>query len=176
MATEAPLAPESAARWRLTRRCAVTPGQLLLSYAVVVALSSTTSVLFGWHGIWVVPVFCLMVVLIAGAMYLTHMAHATDGEEITLRPDGEVTIAVVRGLKTRRYRMNAAWLRLERGGREKNRLWLCSSQLRVEVASQLRDRDRRRFEGELRRALATREAGVLQAPVAARGIVAPACY
>jgi uncharacterized membrane protein len=96
-------------------------------------------------------------------MYLSHMAHATDGEEITLRPDGELTIDVVRGLKSRRYRMNAAWLRMERGGREKNRLWLCSNQLRVEVASQLRVRDRRRFEGELRRALASREASSGQA-------------
>ena len=141
-------------RWRLVRRCAVTPAQLLLGYAVVVVLCSATSLLFGWHGLWPVPLFCLVVVLLAGAMFLTYMTHATDGEEVTLTPEGEITVDVTQGLKTQRYRLQANWLR---GERYKERLWLCCGRVRVEVGTQLRPAERRRFENELRLALVHRE-------------------
>lgn len=155
----APGAP-APSRWRMVRRCSVTPGQLLMSYAVVVTLSSATAVLFGWHGIWPVPFFCLMVVLLAGVMYLTYMTHATDGEEVTLTPEGEVTVDVTRGLQTQRYRLQASWLR---GERYQERLWLCCGRVRVEVGTQLRPAERRRFENELRRALVHREYSMRQA-------------
>jgi uncharacterized membrane protein len=147
-------------QWRLTRRCALTPDQLLLSYAVVVAVSVVIALGFGWSGLWIVPVYCLIQIVIAGAMYLYYMLHATDGERITFNPpDGDLAIEVVRGLHTRHYRMNLAWAHLERGGADRERLWLCCSPLRVEVATQIPSRERPRIERELKQALAaSREA------------------
>ena len=63
------------------------------------------------------------------------MVHTTDSEQITFSPDGNLAIEVVRGLNMRHYRMNPAWMHLERGGADKDRLWLCCSPLRVEVAT-----------------------------------------
>jgi uncharacterized membrane protein len=137
----------------MVRPCSITPAQLLLSYALVVAFSSGIAAWFGWHGIWPVPLFCLLVVLVAVCMYLSYMTHACDGEEVTLKPDGEITVDVIRGLETRRYRMQATWLR---GERCRGRLWLCYGRDRVEVGTQLGTAERRRFENELRRAIACR--------------------
>ena len=148
-------------QWRLTRRCALTPEQLLLSYAVLVAFSAVIALVFGWHGYWVVPLHCLLQLVIAGAMYFYYMLHAADGEQITFSPDGDLDIEVVRGLKVRHYRMNLAWARLERGGARQERLWLCCSPLRVEVATRLAARDRRRVERELKQALADRQSGAI---------------
>ena len=146
-------------QWWLTRRCALTPGQLLLSYAAMVTLSAATALVFGWQGLWLVPLYCLVQVLAAGAMYLVHMLHAVDGEHICFSPDGQLTIAVMRGLTTRHYCMNPLWTRLERDGPRQERLWLCCSPLRVPVASQLALAERRRVERELRQALLARQAG-----------------
>lgn len=154
------------AHWRLVRRCALTPGQLLLSYAAVLAVSGLTAMLFGWRGVWMVPLFCLLQAVLAGAMYLNYFIHAIDGEQITLRRGGTLAIEVVCGLRTRRYVLNPAWSRVERGGRFRDRLWLCCSQDRVEVGTQLRPGEKRRFERELKQALAAWRAGLpeLSAP------------
>jgi uncharacterized membrane protein len=154
-----PCLPAEPVQWRLTRRCSLTPRQLLLSYAAILAMGGATSALFGWHGVWMVPAWCLLQALLCGAMYLVHMAHALDGEQITLGPDGTLAVEVVRGTRTRHYRMNPAWSRLERGGPCRDRLWLCSSRTRVEVASQLRPHDKRRVEREIRQMLARTRSG-----------------
>ena len=146
-------------RWRLTRRCALAPDQLLLSYAALAVFSAAIALPFGWHGLWLIPLWCLLEISAAGAMYLFYMAHATDGEQITLDADGPLAIEVMRGLRVRHYRMNPAWAHLERGGADRERLWLCCGLLRVEVATQLPGKERRRVERELRRALAERQAG-----------------
>ena len=147
------------AHWQLTRRCALTPRQMLLSFCVIAVASALTAGLFAWHGVWLVPFWCLLEVILAGAMYLLYMIHAIDGEQITLDAQGRLAIDVVRGTRTRHYEMNPCWSRLERGGPHRDRLWLCCRRLRVEVATQLPVRERRRIESELRRALARTQAG-----------------
>jgi uncharacterized membrane protein len=151
--------------WRLVRRCALTPDQLILSYAVVVVVSASTAILFSWHGIWVVAAFCLLQILLAGAMYLSYLIHAIDGERITLGNNGELAIEVVNGLRSQRYVLNCAWSRLERAGRNRDRLWLCCSRTRIEVATQLRPGEKRRIERELRQALAAWQSGHQCQPV-----------
>jgi uncharacterized membrane protein len=146
-------APPAVAHWRLTRRCALTPRQLLLSYVAVVVLSSVAGVLFGSRGFWMIPLYCLFQIVLAGAMYLCYTIHAVDGERITLGSDGQLVIEVTRGLRTRRYVMNGAWSRLEQGGPGQDHLWLCCRRTRVEVGTQLRPRERRRIGRELRRSL-----------------------
>lgn len=157
-------AGEDPPRWRLKRRCALTPRQLLLSYAALVAFSITVALPFGWHGAWMIPLWCLLEITVAGALYLFYMVHAADGEQISFSPDGHLAIEVVRGLKTSHHRMNPAWARLERGGARKERLWLCCSPQRVEVATQLGTGEKRRVERELKQALAERRAGTGRAP------------
>ena len=152
-------ASENASCWKLKRRCALTPGQLLLSYAALVAFSITIALFFSWHGVWMIPLWCLLEITVAGALYLFYMVHAADGEQISFGPEGELAIEVVRGMNTSHYRMNPAWARLERGGARKDRLWLCCSPLRVEVATQLASGQKRRVERELKQALAARRAG-----------------
>ena len=143
-----------ACEWRLQRRCALTPGQLLLSYAALVIFSLAVALPFGWHGLWLIPLWCLLEITAAGALYLLYMLHAADGEQISLDADGSLAVEVVCGRDTRCYRMNPAWTHLERDGTRKERLWLCCSPLRIEVATQLDSRGRQRVEKELKRALA----------------------
>ena len=157
-------AGEDPPQWRLKRRCALTPRQLLLSYAALVAFSITIAVFFGWHGVWMIPLWCLLEITVAGALYLFYMVHAADGEQISFSPDGHLAIEVVRGMSTAHYRMNPAWAHLERGGARKERLWLCCSPLRVEVATQLASGQKRRVERELKQALAERRAGIGRVP------------
>ena len=152
-------ASDHAPRWQLKRRCALTPGQLLLSYGALVGFSTTIALFFGWHGVWMIALWCLLEITVAGALYLFYMVHAADGEQISFSPDGQLAIEVVRGMNTSHYRMNAAWAHLERGGARKDRLWLCCSPQRVEVATQLASSQKRRVERELKLALAERRAG-----------------
>ena len=152
-------ASQDAPRWQLKRRCALTPRQLLLSYGALVAFSVTIALFFSWHGVWMISLWCLLEITVAGGLYLFYMVHAADGEQISFGPDGHLAIEVVRGMNTAHYRMNAAWAHLERGGDRKERLWLCCSPQRVEVATQLAAVQKRRVERELKQALATRRAG-----------------
>ena len=158
-ASEAPATLEDAPAWQLKRRCALTPGQLLLSYGMLVAASLSIALFFGWHGVWMIALWCLLEITVAGALYLYYMVHAADGEHISFSPEGHLAIEVVRGMNTEHYRMNPAWARLERGGARQDRLWLCCSPLRVEVATQLASSQKRRVERELKQALAARRAG-----------------
>ena len=128
--------------WQFSRRCSLTPSQLQLSYAAVVLLCSLVAIVFGSRGYWMIALFCFAEIVVAGAMYLHHCLHALDGERITLGPDGMVSVEVTRGLRRRRYLMNAAWVRLERGTTSLHRLWLCYKGTRVEVATQLNQQDK----------------------------------
>lgn len=129
------------------------------SYLLLVAFSALMALPFGWLGLWMVPLCSLLHLTLAGALYLLYMIHAVDGEQITFSPDRYLGIEVVRGFSTRRYRMNPLWAHLERGGPRNERLWLCSGRLRIEVATQLPQADRKRVERELKRALAEVQSG-----------------
>lgn len=155
-------AGESMTSWQMKRRCALSPGQLLLSYGALVLFSVTIALFFIWHGVWMISLWCLLEITVAGALYLFYMAHAADGEQVSFSPDGTLAIEVVRGLSTQHYCMNPAWARLERTGAQRQRLWLCCSPLRIEVATQLRLAESRRVERELKRALAIRRSQGLQ--------------
>lgn len=144
----------------MNRRCALTPGQLLQAYAALVAFSTAIALPFGWHGLWLIPLWSLLEISVAGALFVVYMLHAADGEQISFSPEGQLAIEVVRGLDTRHYRMNPAWAHLERGGPRKESLWLCCSPLRVEVATQLGTGEKRRVERELKQALTERRAGI----------------
>ena len=146
-------------RWRLKRRCALTPRQMLLSFAALAVFSAAVALPFGLHGVWMIPLWCLVEITIAGTLYLFYMVHAADGEQISFSPEGQLAIEVVRGLNTRHYCMNTAWARLERDGARNDRLWLCCSPLRIEVATQLGVKEKRRVERELKLALSERRAG-----------------
>ena len=153
-------APEAGSLcWQLTRPCALTPRQLLASYAVLVAASTLVALACSLLGWWVVAVYCAIELLAVGALYLIYMAHAMDGERITLTPGGQLTVELAHGLSQRHVEMNPAWTRLEscRDGHRET-LWLCCSPTRVEVASQLGPLHTQRVERELRRALAARQA------------------
>ena len=150
---------EEPPRWRLTRRCALTPRQLLMSFAALAFFSASVALFFGLHGVWMIPLWCLLEISVAGGLYLFYMVHAADGEQISFSPDGHLAIEVMRGMNTAHYRMNPAWARLERGGVRMDRLWLCCSPQRVEVATQLASSQKRRVEREIKLALAARRAG-----------------
>ena len=156
-----PLEPATGALcWQLTRPCALTPRQLLTSYAVLVVASSLVALVCSLQGWWIVAVYCALEMVLAGALYLLYMVHAVDGERITLAPGGLLTVELARGLRQRRVEMNPAWTRLERQRHgQRDRLWLCSNQSRIEVASQLGPLPKQRLERELRRALTARQQG-----------------
>ena len=151
----------SALCWQLTRPCALTPRQLLTSYIVLVVASSLVALVCSLQGWWIVAVYCALEMMLAGALYLLYMVHAVDGERITLAPGGLLTVELARGLRQRRVETNPAWTRLEhqRSRDQRDTLWLCCSQTRIEVASQLGPLHKQRLERELRRALAARQQG-----------------
>lgn len=147
-------AGKSTNTWHMKRQCALSPGQLLLSYGALVLFSVTIALFFILNGVWMISLWCLLEITVAGVMYLYYMMHAADGERVSFSPDGNLTVEVVRGLNTQHYCMNPAWARLERTGAHRQRLWLCCSPLKIEVATQLRLVESRRIERELKRALA----------------------
>ncbi len=164
--------------WQLTRPCVLTPRQLLASYAVLVAVSALVALACSLLGWWIVAVYCALELLAAGVLYLIYMAHAVDGERITLTTEGLLTVEFTCGLSQRRVVMNPAWTHLERcrDGRRET-LWLCCSPTRIEVASQIGPLHKQRVERELRRALAARQHGQAQ-PWTQGASVGPAtvCY
>ena len=168
-----PLEPATAAQcWQLHRPCVLTPRQFLASYAVLLAISAVVALVASLQGWWIVAVYCALEMLGAGALYLLYMVHAVDGERITLAPGEMLTVDLAHGLRQRHVVMNPAWTRLERcrsrGQRET--LWLCCSQMRIEVASQLGPLHKQRLERELRQALAAWEGQQrLEHPDAVRG-------
>lgn len=147
-------ASQNTLRWQLKRRRALTPRQLLLSYGALVAFSVTIALFFSLQGVWMIALWCLLEITVAGALYLFYMVHAADGEQISFSPDGHLVIEVVRGLKIQHYCMNPAWARLERTGANRQQLWLCCSLVKIEVATQLRPGESRKVEREIRQALA----------------------
>lgn len=156
----APLEPATAAQcWQLHRPCALTPRQCLASYAVLLAMSSLVALVASLQGWWIVAMYCTLEMLGAGALYLLYMVHAVDGERITLESGGLLTVDLARGLRQRHVVMNPAWTRLERcrSRNQRETLWLCCSQTRIEVASQCGPLHKQRLERELRQALAAWE-------------------
>ena len=147
--------------WQLIRPCVLTPRQLLASYVVLVAVSSLVALVATLLGWWIVAVYWALEMVLAGALYLLYMLHAVDGERITLAPGGLLTVDLTHGLRRRHVEMNPDWTRLEhqRSRDQRDTLWLCCRQSRIEVASQIGPLYKQRLERELRRALAARQQG-----------------
>lgn len=99
---------EDPPQWCLKRRCALTPGQLLQAYAALAAFSAAFALPFGWHGLWLIPLWSLLEITVTGALFVVYMLHAADGEQISFSPKGQLAMEMVRGLDTRHYRMNPA--------------------------------------------------------------------
>lgn len=154
------LPPVTAAQcWQLHRTCVLTPRQFLASYAVLLAISAVVALVASLQGWWIVAVYCALEMLGAGALWLLYMVHAVDGERITLAPGEMLTVDLAHGLHQRHVVMNPAWTRLERcrSRNQRETLWLCCSQTRIEVASQCGLLQKQRLERELRQALAAWE-------------------
>ncbi|WP_187395101.1 DUF2244 domain-containing protein [Pigmentiphaga aceris] len=153
-ATDPPPAdPAPALGWSLRRRFAITPRSFMQAYAIHGVISGAIAICFGLMQLWVIVAFCMLQVGVVSACYVHFALHAFDGESIRMADDGNLEVEVVRGRDISFHQFNPAWTRVERGGKDSARLYLCSGNQRVEVGHFLTPVRRHALERELRRAL-----------------------
>lgn len=152
-------------QWMLKRNCALSPRQLALIYASLVAVSTLIGVGFAWMGAWLVLPFAGIEMLVLGVALLKYGRHASDRECIVLDHDA-LDIEVVRAGRASRARFNPYWVRVEtrgRNGRDVDCVWLGEGARRVAVGQYVGAQQRLAFVRELQSALAAWQSGGSQA-------------
>jgi uncharacterized membrane protein len=100
----------------LKRNCSISPGGLLLAFALLAALSVGIASAFAMLGAWLILPFAGLEVLFLGAAFWLTARHAADYERIE-RARERLTVDVREAERLRRYELDArhARVRLEDG-------------------------------------------------------------
>jgi uncharacterized membrane protein len=143
---------ESVLEWVLRRNCAMRPGQVLIAFGALSALS-----LFIASGFWLVgatlvmPFTWLELVALAIALWV-YARHATDRERLRLA-GRTLVVERVNGARTDRTEFDTAWLRVEPKSDERSLIELSGQGRRVAVGRFVRPDLRCPLASELRRAV-----------------------
>lgn len=90
--------------WMIKRNCSVSPKQLALVFASIVAVSFAFGVVFAAQGLWLVRPFAGVPLLAVAAAFLCYGRRAADYERIEIA-DGMVAVEQVEdGLRSLRRR------------------------------------------------------------------------
>lgn len=151
----------------LKRNCALSPRQLALFYATLVALSFLIGTGFALSGAWLVLPFAGIEMLVLGLALLKYGQSALDREHIVLDREA-LCVEVVQAGCRRRERFNPHWVRIEAEGSvgaRPLRVWLGEGGRRVAVGQFVGEVQRAVFVQELNHALASvRSSGVQGVP------------
>jgi uncharacterized membrane protein len=162
----APASPHGEAGWRfgrlvaspegwrfdLRRNVSLTPRQLLLSYALLCALSLVVAGGFWWHGVGMVVLFTGIELLAVGVALLIVARHAGDREIIVLA-EGEMSVEQRVGPGVEHTRFRAEWVRVEPAAEDGSLVELSGEGRSVRVGRHVRPELRVELAQELRRAL-----------------------
>ncbi|HEX8786110.1 MAG TPA: DUF2244 domain-containing protein [Telluria sp.] len=138
----------------MQRNCALSPRQVLYSYALLCAGSLTVSfAVLLIHGIWVVLAFSLLELSLVGLALLIYARHATDHEHIALS-DACLLVECVQADHCEQARLDPLWTRVcVDDQRRRPLIRLESRGVKVEVGRFVTEARRRQVERELRQAL-----------------------
>jgi len=136
---------EEGFRVSLKRNCSISPGGLLLAFALLAALSVGIASAFAMLGAWLILPFAGLEVMLLGAAFWLTARHATDCERIE-RARERLTIDVWEAERLKRYELDArrARVRLQDG-----RVLLDAPAARLELGRHLAAEARAGFAAEL---------------------------
>lgn len=101
----------------LKRNCALSPRQLALFYATLVAVSSLIGIGFALTGAWLVLPFAGIEMVALGAALLHHGRHVGDREVVSLEADA-LRVEVTRAGRVESVSFDPYWVRVELAGEE----------------------------------------------------------
>lgn len=139
-------------RFELKRNVSMSPRQLLLSYAVLCAVSLAVATGFWWQGVGAVMVFTGIELVAAGVALFFVARHAGDRELIILA-DRELAVEHHCGAHVDRASFRAEWVRVEPAGADGSLVELSGQGRSVKVGRHVRPELRVELADELRRAL-----------------------
>jgi uncharacterized membrane protein len=125
----------------------MSPAGLATVFAALAGLVLLIGAGFAAVGAWLVLPFAGLEVLALGAAFVVYARHAADYERIELEP-GRITVEVVDGGRSARYRMDRATVCMERG-----RVVLRGAKEELEVGRYLGAEARAELAAELQRTL-----------------------
>lgn len=145
-------------RWRLRRNCCVSPRQFIAGTGAIVAVATAVGLAGAWHGIWLIPLYCLAEVIGTAAAAFCFIRHARDGEDVALLRNGTLVVDLHEGQRVTRHVLHGQWVRIVRRGTCAADLsvWLHEGRLRVRLARHLDPARLLAFEADIRQALAQR--------------------
>lgn len=97
-------------RWELRRNCRLRPAQLAAWCAVPCAVSLLIGIVFALMGYPMFLAFAGLETVVVALAFVVYARHAADHATLTLREDGELEIAEVRGTSLQTTRLPTAWV------------------------------------------------------------------
>jgi uncharacterized membrane protein len=140
--------------WVLKRNCAMTPGQLCTTFAVLGGVSLAVSLAWAFSGAWVVLPFVLLEWCVLALAFVVYARHAADHERITLNPE-TVSIEVCKGDRLDRHEIPRQWLRCRMDDGQRSLVRLASQKKEFSVGQFVSQAGRQQFYKEFRAALAS---------------------
>lgn len=138
--------------WLLKRNCSLSPRQLALAYAILVALSSAVAVgAFILHGVVQILLFSILEMAGAALAFLHYARHATDHEHISLM-DGYIQVEQVLATHVLETRLDSTWARII-SPHGHGLVRLEARGVKVEVGRFVTEERRRQFAKELQQEL-----------------------
>ena len=140
--------------WFLKRNCSVTPGQLLLAYAMLCVVSLGVGGFFWFQGAVLVMPFACLELLAVGLAFAVYVRHATDGECISLQ-GAQLVVEWESSGRCFRSEFNRHWVRVEPQAGDGSLIELSGQGRRVQVGRYVRPELRAVLAREIRMALRT---------------------
>jgi uncharacterized membrane protein len=152
-----PPAPQRPPRtWRLKANCALSPRQFMASMGALMAASTIVAACCALRGLWLVPIFCGLELLVIVAAALAYARHAIDGEIVTLAGDGRILVEADCGLRRTSHVFQLGQARLVRPDTQPGTLWLQQHTRRLRLGQHAPPGMLAAFESELRQQIRMR--------------------
>ncbi len=139
-------------QWFLRRNCSVTPGQLVMMYLSLCAVSLGIGTAFWFQGATLVLPFAWIELVAVGLAFLLYARHASDGERIFLTGP-QLVVEFENGGKLERAEFRREWVRVEPRGGDGSLIELSGQGRSIEVGRFVRPELRPVLAKEIRMAL-----------------------
>ena len=140
--------------WVLKRNCAMTPGQLCLTFVGLGGVSLAVSLAWALSGAWVVLPFVLLEWCVLALAFLVYARHAADHERVTLSPE-TVSVEVCKGDRLDCHEIPRQWLRCRIDDDQQGLIHLTSQRKELSVGQFVNQAGRQKFYQEFRAALSS---------------------
>ena len=146
--------PDPRAEWKLTRRCSVSPRQLMFGLGLVGLVSLAIGLSFCWLGAGPVLLFSGLEIAVLAAALVSHARHACDGDTVVVSR-GVLAVESRRGTSLTRWVADLEGLRVQDPEDDRSFVRIVRPGTVVEVGSQVPHARRLAFARELRQVVRT---------------------